>query len=223
MLTRERLASLPRRRLHGGRNITKAVVEIVEVDGRPAVVKDVATRAWPVRRFLGPWQLDREARAYAALAGLRCTPVFLGRVDRQAIALEYVQGPTLASLRPGDLPESFFDRLDAILGEIHARDVAHGDLHRHDVLLRPGGDPCLVDFSTAVVAGTGAPALTRFLFRQMCHADLRSAAKLRRHLLPGSRVPVPERRGLYRLGGLVKRSVGLFRRRRGRRPGGPVP
>ena len=171
MLTRERLASLPRRRLHGGRNISKAVVEIVEVDGHPAVVKDVATRPWLVRRFLGPWQLDREARAYAALTGVRGTPAYLGRVDRQAIVLEYVEGPTLASLRPGDLPEPFFDRLDAILGEIHARGVAHGDLHRHDVLLRPGGDPCLVDFSTAVVARTGAAALTESLVEKLAPGD----------------------------------------------------
>src|SRR5436190_232981 len=127
-----------------------------------------------------------------------------------------------ASLRPGDVPEPFFDRLDAILGEIHARGVAHGDLHRHDVLLGPGGDPCLVDFSTAVVARTGAPALTRCLFRQMCHADLRSAAKRRRRLLPGSRAPVPDRRGLYRIGGWIKRSVGLLRRPR-RRAGGRTP
>ena len=222
MLTRERLASLARRRLHGGRNITKAVVEVVEVDGHPAVVKDVASRPWPVRRLLGPWQLDREACAYAALVGVRGIPSFLGRIDRQAIALEYVPGPTLASLRPGDLPEPFFDRLDAILGEIHARGVAHGDLHRHDVLLGPGGDPCLIDFSTALVTREGAGALTRILFRQMCRADLRSAAKLRRRLLAGSRAPVPERRGLYRIGGWIKRSVGLFRRPR-RRADGPGP
>jgi len=223
VLTRQRLASLARRRLHGGRNVTKAVVEVVEVDGRSAVVKDVASRPWPVRRLLGPWQLDREAHAYGALAGVRGTPSFLGRIDRQAIALEYVPGPTLASLRPGDLPEAFFDRLDAILGEIHARGVAHGDLHRHDVLLGTGGEPCLVDFSTAVVARAGAPALTRCLFRQMCRADLRAAAKLRRRLLPGSRVPVPERRGLYRLGGWVKRALRLFRHSRRRRAGGPDP
>ena len=223
MLTRERLANLTRRRLHGGRNATKAVVDVVEVDGRPAVVKDVAARPWPVRWLLGPWQLDREARAYGALAGVRGTPSFLGRIDRQAIALEYVPGPSLASLRPGDLPEAFFDSLDSILDAIHARGVAHGDLHRHDILLGPGGDPCLIDFSTALVTREGAGALTRILFRQMCRADLRSAAKLRRRLLAGSRAPVPERRGLYRFGGWAKRVVGLFRRSRPRRAGRSHP
>src|SRR5262245_40909555 len=105
--TRDRLARLPRRRLHGGRNVTKAIVDVVELEGHPIVLKDFAARPWPVRQVLGPWQLGREARAYAALAGLRGTPAFLGRVDRQAIVLEYVPGRTLASHRPGDLPESF--------------------------------------------------------------------------------------------------------------------
>src|SRR5882672_4648432 len=99
--TRDRLARLPRRRLHEGRNVSKAIVDLVEIEGRQVVLKDFASRPWPVRQLWGPWQLGREARAYSFLAGLRGTPAFLGRVDRQAIVLEYVPGRTLAALRPG--------------------------------------------------------------------------------------------------------------------------
>ncbi len=214
-LTRNRIARLPRRRLHGGRNLTKAVVDLVEVDGRPVVLKDFASRPWPVRLLFGPWQLAREARAYGALRGLRGTPAFLARVDRQAIALEYVPGRTLASLRPGELPAPFFDRLDRLLEEIHTRGVAHGDLHRHDVLAGPGDEPCIVDFSTAVAAGEGSSPWTRLLFDQMRRADRRSAAKIRHRLLPGAGTAVPARRGLYRAGGWAKRLLG---RLLGRRP-----
>jgi len=213
--TRDRLARLPRRRLHAGRNCTKAIVDLVEIEGREVVLKDFASRPWPVRHLLGPWQLGREARAYGVLGGLRGTPAFLGRVDRQAIALEYVRGRTLASLRPGDLRAPFFDRLDRLLEEIHARGVAHGDLHRHDVLAGPDGEPCIVDFSTSVAAGRDAGAWTRFLFDQMRLADRRSAAKMRRRLLPGTGAVVPERRGLYRMGGWARR---LLDRLRGRHP-----
>jgi predicted Ser/Thr protein kinase len=213
-LARDRLASLPRHRLHGGRNFTKAIVDLVEIDGRAIVLKDIATRPWPVRSLLGPWQLDREGRAYGALAGLRGTPAFLARVDRQAMALEYVPGRSLAMHRPGELKAEFFDRLDRLLDDIHARGVAHGDLHRHDVLAGPGGEPYLVDFSTSMIAAPGAGVLSRFLFRQMCRADRRSAAKLRRRFLPGSGAVVPERSGLYRVGGWARRIVDLFRRTR---------
>ena len=211
--TRDRLARLPRRRLHEGRNITKAIVDLVEIEGQPAVLKDFASRPWPVRQLWGPWQLGREARAYAVLAGLRGTPAFLGRVDRQAILLEYVPGRTLASLRPGDLPGPFFDRLDRLLEEIHARGVAHGDLHRHDVLTGPDGEPCIVDFSTSVTAGRDAGAWSRFLFDQMRLADRRSAAKMRRRMLPGSGTEVPDRRGLYRMGGWARRLLNSLRGR----------
>lgn len=217
-LTRAALASLPRRRLHGGRNLTKAVVDLVEVDGRPIVLKDLACRPWPVRLLLGPWQLDREARAYRALAGLRGVPALLARVDRQAIALEYVPGPSLAALRPGEAPPSFFDGLDRLLEEIHARGVAHGDLHRHDVLRGPDGGPRIVDFSTSLVATGTAGGLRRLLFRQMCRADLRSAAKLRRRFVPGSAARVPDRSGLYRIGGLARRVLDRVRRARPRDP-----
>lgn len=211
--TRDQLARLPRRRLHGGRNASKAFVDLVEFQGRPVVLKDFASRPWPVRQVFGPWQLSREARAYGALGGLRGTPAFLGRVDRQAIVLEYVPGRTLASFRPGDLPAPFFDRLDRLLEAIHARGVAHGDLHRHDVLAGPDGEPCIVDFSTSVLAAGNAGPWKGFLFDQMRQADRRSAAKMRRRLLPGSGTEVPDRRGLYRLGGFCRRLLDRLRRR----------
>jgi Phosphotransferase enzyme family len=213
-LTRRLLESLPRRRLHDGRNVTKAVVDLVELDGRRIVLKDLSSRPWPVRLVVGPWQLDREERAYRALAGAPGTPAFLARVDRQAIALEYVAGRSLASFRPGELEARFFDRLDRLVRALHARGVAHGDLHRHDVLSGPGDEPYLVDFSTSVVVSPSAGRLSRFLFRQLCRADLRSAAKLRRRLLPAARGELPGRPGLYRVGRPVKAFFDRIRRRR---------
>jgi tRNA A-37 threonylcarbamoyl transferase component Bud32 len=212
-LTRERLAGIRHRRLHGGRNFTKAVVDLVEVDGQRIVVKDLALRPWPVRALLGPLQIGREARAYRRLEGVVGIPRLLARLDAAAIAIEYVPGPDLREARPGDLPGVFFDRLAALLEAVHARGVAHGDLHRRDVLIGPGDQPFLVDFSTAIIAGPDADPLQRFLFAQMCEADRRSLAKLRRRMLPGWSGLVPARKGLYRVGGLLRR-LRLARRRR---------
>jgi RIO-like serine/threonine protein kinase len=132
-------------------------------------------------------------------------------VDRQAIVLEYVAGRDLAAARPGDLPESFFDRLDLLLRSVHAAGVAHGDLHHRDVLAGPGGQPYLVDFSTSISVGPTPDPLLRLLFRQMCRADLRSVAKLRHRLLPGSGPGVPPPPPLYRIGRWLKRLVDLVR------------
>jgi RIO1 family len=201
-LTRGWLERSPRRRLHGGRNLTKAVIELVEVEGRTIILKDFVARPWPVRRLLGPWHLDREVRAYRRLEGLDGIPRFLARVDRCAIALEYVSGPTLAALRRGDLPEPFYLRLEALVDAMHARGVAHGDLHGHDVIAAPGPRPFVIDFSTAVCRSRGP--LGRWLFQQMCRADRRSVAKLRSRLAPrgGS---IPPRPPLYHAGNLLQR------------------
>lgn len=206
-LTRAALAALPRRRLYGGRNGTKAVIDLVGEAGSTFVVKDVAPRSFLVRTLLGPCQLAREARAYERLAGVTGIPRFLGVVDRQAIAIEYVEGRPLKDLPRGALEAGFFDRLDALLATMHARGVAHADLHRGDVLLGPGGQPYLIDFSTSWVARDRGPATGR-VFAQCRLADLRSAAKLRRRYgPPGSPAP-PDRPALYRRLGALRRLLG---------------
>jgi hypothetical protein len=187
------------------------MVTLVESSDGPIVVKDFAARPWPIRGLLGPWHLDREERAYARLRAVAGVPGLVGRIDRQAIAIEYVAGPTLAAKRPGDLPASFFDRLDAIVASMHAAGVAHADLHRHDVLVGPDGGPRIVDFSTAVVPGPRPGPFARLFFHQACRADLRSAAKLRHRLLPGTGAPIPPRPWIYAIGAWIRGLGSRFR------------
>jgi len=214
--SRAALAGRPARPLHPGRNLTKAVVTVIESANGPIVVKDFAARPWPIRALLGPWHLNREERAYARLRAVAGVPGLVGRIDRQAIAVEYVAGPTLAAKRPGDLPATFFDRLDATLAAMHAAGVAHADLHRHDVLVGPDGGPRIVDFSTAVVRGPRPGPFAELFFRQACRADLRSAAKLRHRLLPGAGAPIPPRPWIYATGAWIRGIGRRISRPRGR-------
>ena len=152
-LDREGIARLAHRSLRPGRNGTKAEINLVDPGDNQFVVKDTANRSWAVRTLLGPWQLNREERAYRLLAGIPGIPRLLGRPDRQSLALQYIPGRSLDMLRPGEVDGAFFDRLDTLLAAIHARGVAHGDLHHRDVLKDPEGNPFVVDFATSVVAG----------------------------------------------------------------------
>ncbi len=209
LLTRERLHNLPRRRLHSGRNFSKATVDLIDVPGTRCVLKDFASRSWPVRRLLGPWQLSREALAYGRLAGLPGIPQFLARIDRQAIALEFIDGRPLQGMRRGDLDDPFFDRLEALVRAMHSRGVAHGDLHHGDVLVGTDGVPFIIDFSTSFIADPDASLPRRWIFQELQQADRRAVAKLRHRLATGGGPEPPPRAGVYRLlGGLRS----LFRR-----------
>jgi hypothetical protein len=208
-LTRARLQTLPRRRLHSGRNVSKATVDLIEVAGARCVVKDFASRSWPVRRILGPWQLSREERAYARLAGLPGVPRFLARIDRQAMALEFIDGRRLQGMRRGDVEDPFFDRLEALVGAVHSRGVAHGDLHHGDVLVGPGGAPFLIDFSTSFLTDPDASLPRRWVFQQLQAGDRRGVAKLRHRLAKGGGPEPPRRSGISRVLAGVRR---LYRR-----------
>jgi len=207
LLTRDALSALPRRRIHAGRNRTKAVVDRVTIDGVAIVVKDVAPRPWPVRTFLGPWQMAREVRAYRRLAGLPGIPRLIAVIDRRAIALDHVAGQPLRNLRRGDLDAAFFDRLEALVAAMHARGVAHADLHHGDVIAGPGGQPFVIDFSTSWVTSRAARERGP-LFEQMRRADLRAVAKLRRRLGPPGSPDPPPRPALFRLGVALRRLFG---------------
>jgi len=216
-LDREGLAGR-RVRLHDGRNRTKAVIDRVEADDGAFVVKDVATRAFWVRAVLGPWQLRRETRAYRRLAGLEGIPRLVGVVDRQAIALQFVDGRPLRSQPRGSIDAAFFDRLEALVLAVHGRGVAHGDLHHGDVLVGPDGRPHLVDFSTSWIGGPGSAWPARTIFEQMCRADLRSIAKLRRRYAAGEAPPPPPRPWLYRLAAGLRDRLRRRPRTHARRP-----
>jgi predicted Ser/Thr protein kinase len=200
-LTRAVLQRLDRRRLSSGRNLSKACIDVVQHEGRELVIKDVSTRPLWVRALLGPLQLRREARAYGRLAGLKGVPALVQVIDRQALALERIAGRPLRDVARGALPAAFFDALGDLVVSIHAHGVAHGDLHHGDVLVGPGQQPYLVDFSTALFAAPGGGGL---LFAQWRASDLRGVAKLRHRWL-GDGEAVPERPGLYRLGAALRR------------------
>lgn len=174
-------SSAPERRIPG-RNLTKADILVLRLDGRRVALKDYSPRPYPVRALLGRFLVGRECRAYRAAAGAPGLPAFLGRVGPYALATAWVEGRTLAALRGESVPAEVFARLRAILDGLHARGVALGDLHHRDVLVGGGGEVHVVDLATAWVAGRGGGISDR-IFRRLCGADEVAFARLRARYL----------------------------------------
>jgi serine/threonine protein kinase len=128
------------------------VLLLVTREGR-LVVKDYGRKSWLIR-IIGAMQLAREERAYRTLEGVRGVPRIKRRIDRDAIAVEFVEGvrlPKFHKYRP--LPD-LVERFAGLLEEIHGRGVIHNDIRSRDnILVTPAGALFLIDFSSALSFG----------------------------------------------------------------------
>ena len=131
-------------------------VLLVETESGPVVVKDFAPRARWVRRWLAPRLLAREEEAYRRLDGVPAVPRLLGRLDYEALMIEYRPGVLLSRSLRGTLPAEFLTQLSDTIDEMHRRGVVHLDLrHRSNVLATPDGRPVVLDFASALRFDTG--------------------------------------------------------------------
>ena len=151
-------------------------------------VKEYLPRDWGVRRgdgMIGPrtgavvedyrWGLERfleEARTLARFDHrhlLRVHRVFEARGTAYMV-MEYVEGRTLKKEveASGPLPEARVREVLAALteglAEVHGAGLLHRDIKPENVMVRPGGEPVLIDFGAARQAmGGHSRALTAVL------------------------------------------------------------
>ena len=113
---------------------------------------------------IGRWMMRREHRIYQRLEGLDGVPRCHGLIDGSYLVLDFVDGETFRSAQHRlTADDAFFERLSRLIAALHARGVAHTDLKRKDnLLVRPDGMPCLIDFGAAMVRRKGL--LSRALF-----------------------------------------------------------
>ena len=145
------------------------------------VVKDFAGRGRLIR-WLAPWLIARELRAYRQLEGHSAVPRLRGRIDRHAFGIEYRPGEIMGPHLAGRVSDGFIRELRAAVREMHARGVVHLDLrHRSNVLADPDGHPVLIDFASALSFrpdGLGS----RFLLPLLAWIDRRAVEKWQRQL-----------------------------------------
>lgn len=133
------------------------ITMVLAREGRYAV-KDYRAKPWPIR-MAGRLQLRREERAYRALEGLAGIPRLGRRIDRDAIAVEYVEGVRLPKFHKYRPRPELAARLAGLLEAIHRRGVVHNDIRSRDnILVTPAETLVLIDFSSALRFGASGPA-----------------------------------------------------------------
>ncbi len=155
-------------------------------DGSRAVVKDFRHKPWAARVW-GRIQVRREARALAALAGLPAVPRLLGRVDRDALVVEYVPGKALflCVRRPSRL--RYLAELREAIDAAHARGVVHNDLRgRENAHVTSDTDRVVIlDWAAAIHLPPGSWR-HRVLFRWLKNVDESAYLKWKLMLAPES-------------------------------------
>jgi hypothetical protein len=178
-LAREGLEGRIREELRSANSHRPRLV-LVETPEGLAVVKDYRPCGWLLRAIFGPWLSRREEFIYRTLAGGPGIPRLFGRVDRHALAVEYVAGRNAQEFAGGTLPPEFFTRLQEAVDAMHARGVVHCDLkNRRNVVVAEGYRPYLVDFSTAFIRGSRLNLARRFLFARFVVDDRKAVVKAR--------------------------------------------
>ncbi len=160
----------------------------IRVDGKTAVIKDIAGRSLFYRLLVGRWMLEREYRVYRKLQGLEGIPTLYHKLDRDGFLCEYIVGDPLSSFsRDAPLPPSFFDALHELVENIHARGVVHSDLkHKKNILVSADHKPYLVDFGASLTRGPRWNLLNRWLYVQFREIDRKAVSKIRRRFSRGN-------------------------------------
>ena len=121
--------------------------------GPPFIVKDYAACSALVRACVAPFLVGHELAMLERVRGLPGVPAPRGRVDRLALALEYIEGvPLRRKSHRSALPRAFFDALEGILEGLSLRGMAYFDLRSPSNILwtRATGAPALVDLAAAL-------------------------------------------------------------------------
>lgn len=169
--------------------------------------------------WIGKWLCGREVRFYNKLADLPNVPAVLGRVGATGFVHEYVEGRPLAKDKP--VPDRFFEKLQALLEELHRRDIAYVDTNKpENILLGDDGLPHLIDFQIswdldeALIPRFLSRAILRHMQREDFYHILKHKRRLRKDELTPEEVARGERKShLIRLHRFVFKPYFLIRRR----------
>ena len=99
--------------------------------------------------------LARERRALLELTGMdgvphlvESPPFPVPRHPRRQLQRSFLEGVPLHAA--SSLPRDYFEHLEQLVRDLHARGVCHNDLHKEgNILVAPDGRPCLIDFQLA--------------------------------------------------------------------------
>jgi predicted Ser/Thr protein kinase len=183
-LTREGIVPFVGACFHPARSSGQADVYAMTGGADDWVLKDFSRRPWWMRVLVNRRALRREARALEGLQGLPGLPRIAGVIGRDALLIERLYADRLPHREEAAPSALFFERLNALVAEMHRRGWSHGDLRRKNILLDPSEQPYLIDFATAVHCPSNAGLLRRWIFERLLEVDRINLARIKESYRP---------------------------------------
>jgi hypothetical protein len=138
-------------------------------------------------RFLERFLARKEISNYRRVDGISGVPRFLGEVGPDSHLHEWIEGTTL-NVYEERVKDTFFDDLDRIVADVHARDLAYVDLAKDEnIVVSEEGDPYLIDFQVCSDFGAARGPLApvrRWLGRKLQREDRYHLLKHRHRYRP---------------------------------------
>lgn len=161
--------------------------------GREYLLKTFSRHPLLIRKFLGRFSIRNEYHSLKHLEniGFQHAPRVYAMPDADSLLMEYIAGGTQLLKKDKYSAETmpapfFFEKLIALMRELHRLGVCHGDFRRANILRLPDETPVLIDWATAMVkpANPGKCSLARLLFSVLSKSDLYSLAAMTESYYP---------------------------------------
>lgn len=166
---------------------TPDVILLEAPDGARYVLKDFSGRSLAARLLWCRFAVRRETSAYQRLNSVAGIPRLASTASEDAVLMEWLDAQPLPRRKQKDLlGNRFFEKLNTLVEQMHKAGVAHGDLRRKNILVSPDGDPCIIDFETAVIRGG---TIQRRIFDAICRVDRITVLKIKAKYYPEDVTP----------------------------------
>lgn len=166
---------------------TPDVILLTSPDGQQYVLKDFSGRLLAARLIWCRFAVRRETSAYRRLSSIPGIPRLASTASEDAFLMEWLDAQPLPRRKQKELLGiHFFDKLNRLVEQMHDAGVAHGDLRRKNILVSPAGEPCIIDFETAVVR---RGLIQQFIFDAICRVDRITVLKIKAKYYPEEITP----------------------------------
>lgn len=152
------------------------------------LIKTYARHGWLARHTIGAFAINHEYHNLRMMEKRECNaiPRPIAKVGSHTVIMEFLVGAKelqgkyhyTAETKPS---MEFFQRLEALVLDFHAKGIAHGDMRCANIMIMPDATPRLIDWATG---NTRSSIFSKIAFKYQASSDEYSLYRIIRSYYP---------------------------------------